>query len=166
MSVGAAEPVYVRWSCFGVRVSLALMLVLFSSPSASACPRNERCGSDDNEQATPSAAERDPSACAQRPELVGGACSYTTSMMAKRVLAEGKRWSFTGHLTSSSLLLDSHVAAPYTVGPVPVFVIANEVFEGLVEAGIAMRRVTLEGRVLDVGGTQYLVLENYVTHGS
>lgn len=152
-----------RWALMVYAVSA----VALGSPQwAWACSGNERCGVCDHDQTPPSAAERDPSACAQRPELVGGACSYTTSVMAKRVLAEGKSWSFTGHLAASTVLLDSHVASPYTVGPVPVYVVANEVLEGLVAAGVAMQRLTLEGRLLDVGGTQYFVVENYVTYGS
>jgi hypothetical protein len=176
MSVVQTEVSFARPSALGWRkrggwvwaaaAMSATIVALASSPPAVACPGNERCGVCDHDQTPPSAAERDPSACAQRPELVGGACSYTTSVMAKRVLAEGKPWSFTGHLAPSTVLLDSHVAAPYTVGPAPVFVVANEVLEGLVGAGTAMQRLTLEGRLLDVGGTPYFVLENYVTYGS
>ncbi len=159
VGVGPAR-VAARSALLGVVVAIGV------PPVAGACPGNDRCGVCDHDQAPPAAEERDPSACAQRPELVGGACSYTTSVMAKRVLAEGKPWSFTGHLVASSVLLDSHVAAPFTVGPSPVFVVANEVLDTLVDAGVSGRRLTMEGHLLDVGGTSYFVVENFVTHDS
>jgi len=103
----------------------------------------------------------DATACAKKASLVGANCSYTTGMMAQRVLTEGTPWSFTGSLSSSDNALASHVAAPYTVGPDKVNVVANEVLEGLTAAGVHTGRVGLEGKRLEVGGVTYFVLTSY-----
>ncbi len=103
-------------------------------------------------------AKVDASHCAKKSELVGAACSYTTGMMAQRVLEEGENWSFTGMLVSSDNTLDSRVAAPFTVGPEDAInVVANEVVEGLVTAGAQVARLALSGKVLEVDGIRYFV---------
>ena len=127
------------------------------------------CGGDDDGQteasidlhATPSAT-KDPSACAHKAGLVGHNCSYTTGMMAQRVLAEGSNWSFTGTLASSDNALPSKVAAPFTVGPAAkVNVIANQTLEDLSDKGLDAQRVTLDGKRLEVDGITYFVLTSY-----
>ena len=129
--------------------------------SAWACPGQEDCGVCAHGEQPPSTKVHDPSACAKRSELVGGACSYTTSLVAERVLAEGKAWTFEGHLVASPNALDSRVAAPFVVGPESVHVVANEVLEALVASGSSLTRVILEGHRLEVDGWKYFVITSY-----
>ena len=104
------------------------------------------------------AAAVDPTHCAKKAELVGSNCSYTTGMMAQRVLEEGKSWNFTGSLAAATNDLESNVAAPYTVGPEgSINVIANEVVERLVEGQGEGKRIALTGKLLEVDGTTYFV---------
>jgi len=125
---------------------------------ALACP-GKTC--EDCDHAEVKAEASDPAACAKKAELVGGSCSYSTGMMAQRVLSEGRPWTFTGTLVESRSRLDSHVAAPYVVGPEKVNVIANEVLEVLTSAGAQSGRVGLEGRVLEVDGVKYFVVTKF-----
>lgn len=123
------------------------------------------CGNDPNcackHGAEQAAAAADPAACAKKAELVGGNCSYTTGMMAQRVLSEGKPWTFTGRLVKDDNALDSHVAAPFVVGPDRVHVVANEVIETMSASGATASRVTVEGRLLEVDGLRYFVITRY-----
>lgn len=117
---------------------------------ARACPgKDEAC-------AEKRQASADPGHCARRADLVGpGACSWTTEMVAQRVLEEGTPWTYVGTLVRSENALPSKVAAPYTIGPEGrrIHVVANEVLETVDTTG----RVSLVGRVLDVDGTTYFV---------
>ena len=106
-------------------------------------------------------ANADPAGCAHASGLVGSNCSFTTGAMAQNVLDHGTPWTFTGSLSASANALPSHVAAPYTVGPQPVQVVANEVLESLTSAGVAANRVALEGRLLEVDGVKYFVLTTW-----
>lgn len=104
----------------------------------------------------------DPTHCAKNAELVGSNCSYSTGMMAQRVLEEGKPYTFTGKLAPSSNELRSRVAAPYVIGPESeVNVVANEVVESLVASGAGAIRITVTGRLLEVDGIQYFVATEY-----
>jgi hypothetical protein len=107
------------------------------------------------------AAAVNPSACAKHAELIGGNCSYTTGMMAQRVLEDGQTFTFTGHMSETENHLDSHVAAPYRIGPTQYNVLANEVLEQLKTTGAEKGRVSLEGKLLEVDGNTYLVLTHY-----
>lgn len=109
-------------------------------------------------EAAPSA---DATACAKKASLVGSNCSYTTGMMAQRVLTEGTPWSFTGTLAASENALGTHVAAPFTVGPDKVNVVANEIVETLTAQGLESGRMGLEGKRLEVGGVTYFVVTSY-----
>ena len=115
---------------------------------------------------TAQAAAHDPTACAKKASLVGANCSYTTGMMAQRVLAEGTPWSYTGSLATSENAVGTHVAAPYTVGPDKVNVVANEVLESLTEAGLQTGRMQLDGKRLEVDGVTYFVLVSYAAPSS
>lgn len=107
-------------------------------------------------------ARHDPAACAHKASLVGANCSYTTGMMAQRVLAEGAPWSYTGGIDRSANALGTHVAAPFTVGPNhKVNLIANEVLEALTDQGLDAARVSLQGKRLDVDGVTYFVLTSF-----
>jgi len=112
-------------------------------------------------------AGKDPSACAKKASLVGANCSYTTGMMAQRVLAEGTPWSYTGNIDRSENALGTHVAAPYVVGPNhKVNLVANEVLEALTDQGLDARRVALDGKRLEVDGVTYFVLTGFTAPNS
>lgn len=146
---------------------LVLGIGLIAPGLALACGGSKDCGScahhADTEKAAgeKTAAASDPTACAKKAELVGGACSYTTGMMAQRVLNDGTPWSYTGSLAKTTTDLESQVAAPFTVGPEKVNVVANEVLESLTTAGAHAGRVGLEGKLLEVDGVKYFVLTSF-----
>lgn len=117
---------------------------------AQACPGKDPACAEKAKEAA------DPAHCARRADLVGpGACSWTTEMVAQRVLEEGVPWTYVGRLARSENELASKVAAPYTIGPEgrTIHVVANEVLETVDTNG----RVSLVGRVLDVDGITYFV---------
>jgi len=135
-----------------------LLGIALTAPSlAFACGGNKTAAAADTE-AVQAKVNVDASHCAKKTELVGANCSYTTGMMAQRVLEEGENWSYTGTLAKSDNKLDSRVAAPYTVGPKEAInVVANEVVEGLVTAGADAGRLALSGKLLEVDGIRYFV---------
>lgn len=139
----------------------ALFAAVFVPGVALACP-----GHLDGKHAAAADASSNPAACAKKAELVGEACSYTTGMMAQRVLMEGATWTYAGHLTKFDGTSPASVAAPFTVGPDSVYVIANEVVEELVAAGAQSGRVALEGRRLDVDGVKFFVITGFVAGNS
>ena len=103
----------------------------------------------------------DPAVCAQETRLLGSSCARTTGQVAKQVLKEGRPMVFTGRLVPTENALETNVAAPYSVGPNAVNVVANEVLEELVRFELLDYRVALEGRILDVDGVQYFVLTDF-----
>ncbi len=120
------------------------------------------CGGDKAQgHAKVEAAAVNPAACAKKAELVGSNCSYSTGMMAQRVVAEGAPFTFAGKLAASEAELASHVAAPFVVGPEKIAVVANEVLEQLTTAGVVASRLQLEGKLLEVDGVKYFVLTGY-----
>jgi hypothetical protein len=107
-------------------------------------------------------ADKDPTACATKAHLVGANCSYTTGMMAQRVLAEGDPWNYTGRILESENNLESHVAAPFTAGPEgKINVVATEVLEALTDEDLQDQRVTLDGMRLEVDGVTYFVVTSF-----
>lgn len=118
------------------------------------------------EKADATHASADATACAKKASLVGANCSYTTGMMAQRVVAEGTPWSYTGTMASSDNALSSHVAAPYVVGPDAVNVVATEVLESMIDQDLVSKRVTLDGKKLEVDGVTYFVLTSYAVPAS
>ncbi|MCB9675972.1 MAG: hypothetical protein H6737_12690 [Alphaproteobacteria bacterium] len=142
----------------------AVALAAFLVPSvAFACPGKTATADASEPDATHVTAKTetsehlDATACAKKAELVGAACSYSTGMMASRVLEQGKSFSYTGKLTPTDEALASQVAAPFVVGPEKVRVIANEV----VESAQGHDRMTFQGKVLEVDGVQYFVVTSY-----
>ena len=147
-----------------LRISLVATGLVVSG-LAFACP-GQASGSIDAAGAAAQSDEdrgaKDPTACAKKADLVGANCSYTTGMMAQRVVAEGEPWSFTGRLVRSENALASHVAAPFTVGPDgQVNVIATEVLEALTTAELHQQPLSLDGKRLEVDGVTYFVLTSY-----
>lgn len=124
------------------------------------------CGGTSGDQDCPvpmpreSEAAVDPAKCARQSELVGvDNCSWTTGMMAQRVLAEGVPWSYVGKLVPSDNALPSKVASPFTVGPDgTIHVVANQVLEALQRRGATSGRLELTGKLLEVEGIKYFVL--------
>jgi hypothetical protein len=140
-----------------------LATVLAYAPPSAACP-----GADHDDDVLAAAAEPeecaaherdeiDPARTAHKPELVGPeACSWTTSMVAQRVLEQGTPWTYVGKLAASAEPLPSRVASPFTVGPDQrIHVVANQILEQVEPRDGA--RVELTGRVLEVDGITYFV---------
>ena len=102
------------------------------------------------------------SACAKSVSLMGSGCSYTTGMMAQRVLAEGKKYAYTGTLTAQPEGTRAGVAVPFSIGSQgDIHVIANEYVEALTTDGSGTNKLELSGKVLDVNGTRFFLLEGY-----
>lgn len=148
-----------------MKMSLLVAFGVLAPSLAFACPGSEcsNCDKGSEVHAAAVAPAADPASCAKKAELVGSNCSYSTGMMAQRVLSEGATFTYTGTMAASTNQLSSHVASPYTVGApeAPVHVVANEVVETIAEAGVAAKRVSLEGKVLEVDGVKYLVVTGY-----
>ncbi len=128
----------------------ALVLPVFACPGAEATAA-------DAATATEAAALH----TATSARLVGANCSYTTGVMASRVVKEGVDWQFTGILKDTLNNLDSHVASPFRAEGDGAFVIATEILESLVLTGVKNRKVFLQGRVLEVDGVRYAVVTSY-----
>ena len=139
----------------------ALLATILTSPGAAwACGGKAEAGEQadcDSDKAI------DPGSCAKRAELVGaGNCSWTTAMMASRVLDEGSPYTYIGRLAPSRNKLTSRVAAPYTVGPEEaIHVVANEVIDLLDRQGSVRNRLELRGKLLEVDGIKYLVVTDF-----
>lgn len=100
--------------------------------------------------------------CATNTELVGASCSYSTGLMARRVVEQGRPWSGVDGLVLTQDKLDSSVAAPFLVGPGDGFrVIANELVQMLSDGGHLHDELALTGKWLEVDGVRYVVLTSY-----
>ena len=141
-------------------VPFLLSAVLFPASSALACDKADAAEAAAHAAAAGAngGATADPTHCATKAALVGANCSWSTGTMAQRVLEEGKPWTYTGSLDKSENILESRVAAPFTVGPdQDIFVVANAVLDQI----DAQNRLTLEGRKLEVDGVHYFVATNF-----
>lgn len=134
-----------------MRFAATLVLGLTAPSLALACPGK------DAEASHASASQPDAAACAKKASLVGSACSFSTGMMASRVLEQGESFSYTGTLREADEPLASKVAAPFVVGPEGMRVIANEVVENA-EAG---QRMSFTGKALEVDGVKYFVVTGF-----
>ncbi|MFT4621737.1 MAG: hypothetical protein ACI8PZ_000389 [Myxococcota bacterium] len=105
-------------------------------------------------QAEVQLAKADAADCAKKAEFIGGNCSYSTNMMAQKVMEQGTSFTYTGSMDKSENKLESHVAAPFTIKG-DIHVIANGVLDTLsaVDARLAM-----DGKLLEVDGTKYFLL--------
>lgn len=104
-----------------------------------------------------SVASLDAAACAKKASLVGSSCSYSTGMMASRVLEQGASFSYTGKLQSVDQKLESNVAAPFALAD-DTRVIANEVVESIEDT---TARLTWKGKLLEVDGVKYFVVTGF-----
>lgn len=100
---------------------------------------------------------------AHGPDLIGGNCSYTTGLMARRVLGEGRDWQYVGELEAAPNTSATHVAAPFRTQSAgsSSFVVATELLERLVAAGKAEATLELAGRSLEIDGVVYVVLTSF-----
>ncbi len=99
--------------------------------------------------------------CARSRALVAGNCSYTTGMVARRVVEEGADWTSAEEaLAAVPNTLSSLVAAPYRTTD-GAYLIANELVELLASGGHARARLVLGGKVLEVDGVRYVVLTSF-----
>lgn len=146
-------------------LALTLALALSLPSAAFACGGNKgtmTAKADVEAKAETAHADMDPTACAKKASLVGSSCSYTTGMMAQRIVAEGSDETFAGTLNSFTEKLESHVAVPFTMGK-DIHVVANEVIEQLTEQGLTAAKVSLEGKMLEIDGVKYFVAVRYVS---
>lgn len=143
------------------------VVIVGGSTAALACPFEEQA----EEQASAKTAGAsiqvvvsvDPAAaahCARSSALVGSNCSYSTGMMARRVVEEGRDWSWEGALSVTPNTLASTVAAPFSAGT-GTHVIANELVESLSGGGLVQANLALAGKLLEVDGVRYVVLTSY-----
>ena len=101
-------------------------------------------------------------ATATRSSLLGDGCSYTTGIMAERVQAEGKIYSYSGPMIRQATNTLKGVAVPFAIGAdKSTLVIANEFVEKLIVDGHETQKLELKGKVLEVQGTRFFLLERY-----
>jgi hypothetical protein len=94
-------------------------------------------------------------------KLIGASCTYTTSLVAQRVIAEGVPWSYEGPLRLAEARVESQIACPYITGDGGFQVVATELLDILVSCGYASSPLILEGRTLEVDGVRYVVLTSF-----
>ena len=137
-------------------------ICLLSASSANACPYDETAAAAEPAE-TARVDEIAATHAASSAVLVGANCAYSTGLMARRVIAEGRDWTYVGGLRSSANDLPSRVAAPYrTLGGDPAgYVVATEILETLVGSGHAGATLSLSGRSMEVDGTTYVVLTSF-----
>ena len=135
---------------------IALVLAGLSLPAlALACPGSKtQMASADAEKPEVQLAAVDASDCAKKAEFIGGNCSYSTNMMAQKVMEQGASFSYTGAMAKSDNKLESHVAAPFVIQD-DIHVIANAVLDTLGEVD---GRMAMNGKMLEVDGTKYFLL--------
>ncbi len=135
---------------------IALLLAGLSLPAlAVACPGSKpEMASADNDKPAAQLANVNASDCAKKAEFIGGNCSYSTNMMAQKVMEQGAAFSYTGSMDKSDNKLDSHVAAPFVIKG-DIHVIANAVLDTL---GAVDGRMAMNGKMLEVDGTKYFLL--------
>ena len=158
-----------------VQVLAFAAAVAVSVSGAAACPPSTSDADDKSqESATTASASGDPAPavvvtaasadaaahCAKSEQLVGSNCSYTTGMMARRVMEEGQDWRWTGELVAGANNLTSSVAVPFEAGG-GTHVIANELLETLSSGGHARGRHAFTGKLLEVDGVRYVVLTSF-----
>lgn len=134
----------------------------FFVAAASACPYVESVASGEpvlTAQVDDSAAAH----AARSAALVGANCSYSTGLMARKVIAEGRDWSFVGSLKTSTNDLASRVATPFQTvgGDAAGLVVGTELLETLVAAGHADATLALSGRAMEIDGVNYIVLTSF-----
>ena len=135
---------------------VVLVAMVTWSPPAHACPAHME------DETLVEAELEDLAVPAQSPELLGRACSYSTGVMARRVLADGDIHDDIGALERVDGDDDAKVATPFRLGDgIDAHVVATALLERLVAEGLDTAELHLQGKMLEVGGRRYLVLTSY-----
>ncbi|MFZ5482480.1 MAG: hypothetical protein ACOZNI_37300 [Myxococcota bacterium] len=134
----------------------ALSLVVTLVSEASACP-NEELAARSTQAASVDAGAASHSA--KSAALIGSNCSYTTGMIARRVVDEGQDWSWRGVLADAKGDLTSQVAAPFVANGARI--VANELVELIVDGGHGHARLAFVGKSLDIDGVRYVVITSF-----
>lgn len=135
---------------------LASALVVTAAP-ARACPSEELQA----RAATTSASvtEEVASHPAHSGELLGDHSAWSTGLLARRVVADGRDWRFTGQIIRSSNDLVAGVAAPYRLQSAEgAWILATELLEALVASGHAGATLELAGRRFKGDDGEYIVV--------
>jgi len=94
--------------------------------------------------------------------LVNGGSSYSTGLLARRVMEQGTDWASSGSLASAELDPDATVAIPYTLADdTNVHILATELVESLSNANDVGQPLAMSGRLMEVDGVRYVVLTSY-----
>jgi len=145
-----------------VRLSATLTIVLAAlATPARACPYEETLAvarADEAQVADAAAAH-----AAHDAELLGANAAWTTGLMARRVISDGRDWSFTGQITATGNDLPSRVAAPYrTQAAEGAMLVGTELLENLILGGHSGSTLKLAGRSLrGEDGVVYVVITRY-----
>lgn len=135
------------------RIAFALFTLVVASAAFAEPPEVEQLPASTAPKAT---------ATATSASLMGTACSYTTGIMAERVQAEGESFRYHGSMTRRNDTPQKGVAVPFSIDdPTLTFVIANEFVEQIVVNGHEKEKLELKGKVLEVQGTRFFLLERY-----
>lgn len=141
-------------------VQVFAVLLVSAASEARACPY-ETSASADGKATTLASVDAEAAAhCAKEASLVGQNCSYSTGMVARRVVEEGQDWAWQGSLVDARDTLPSQVAAPFAA-EAGTRVIANELVEILKNSGHVHSRLAVTGKLLDIEGVRYVVLTSF-----
>lgn len=141
----------------------AITVLVATVPRARACPYDAQAAALNDAAEVASVDENVATHVAHGAPMIGSNCSYSTGLMARRVLGEGRDWTFVGQLDRTANDLASHVATPYrtrTAGA-GAFLVATELLERLLADDRSEATLALSGRTLEVDGVVYVVLTSY-----
>lgn len=100
--------------------------------------------------------------CATSTILLGAGSSYSTTLMARRVMEQGEEWSKVAALIAANPDTDTMVAAPFTlVEDTTVRVLATHLIERIANEKYVGPTLQLAGKQMDVDGTRYVVVTSY-----
>lgn len=103
----------------------------------------------------------DPTSPARSGAMLGAACSFRTSTVARQVMAEGADYAYVGSLQRTAAS-QGDVACPFRVGAqAETCVVASELVEHLAAEGVDGLALSLEGRIMEIDGVRYVVLTAY-----
>ncbi len=143
--------------------SAAIFVLAAWAPRASACPYDAQAAAAPDGPEVASVDENVATHVAHGAPMIGSNCSYSTGLMARRVLGEGRDWTFVGQLDPTANDLASHVATPYRTRSAgqAAFLVATELLERLLAEDRTEATLALSGRTLEVDGVTYVVLTSY-----
>ncbi len=137
------------------------VIVVVLARSAPACPYDETLAV--AHAAAANVADDVAAHPAHGADLLGGNSAYATGLMARRVISDGRDWSFTGQIVPGENDLGSHVAVPFRVAANDgAWLVATELLENLVDGGHGSATLKLAGRSFKgEDGVLYVVLTSY-----